>query len=199
MKVTAKTFLIALAGLGSILLFGLTASAECGYYGKPALHPNSYQPQSFAPQFLTIGDPDGTPTMVGVWKERWISQGNQALGIPNGADVDAVYSVWHSDGTEVNISGLRAPRTGDVCMGVWEKIGPLTYKLNHFGISYNPDDTLLGLAHIQQTLVLDSEGNAVTGTFTIDQYDESGDLLAHIKGIVQGTRVTINTGWQRVE
>lgn len=37
------------------------------------------------------------------------------------------------------------------------------------------------------------------GTFTIDQYDEAGNLLAHLQGKVIGTRVTMETGFQEVE
>ena len=31
------------------------------------------------------------------------------------------------------------------------------------------------------------------GTFTIDQFDVSGNLLAHIAGKVTATRITVNT------
>jgi hypothetical protein len=37
------------------------------------------------------------------------------------------------------------------------------------------------------------------GKFTIDQYDEAGNLLAHVQGNVIGTRVTMETGFQEVE
>ncbi len=73
--------------------------------------------------------------MVGTWKEKWISEGTD--GIPDGTEVDAVYAQWHSDGTEINVSGLRAPLTGDVCLGEWIKTGARTYQMNHFGISYD--------------------------------------------------------------
>lgn len=39
----------------------------------------------------------------------------------------------------------------------------------------------------------------MSGKFTIDQYDETGNLLAHVQGRVYGTRVAINTGFQKVE
>lgn len=201
MKTTSKGLLIAFAGLGSMFLVGATANAQCGFYRPPAIHPDSYHPQTMSPKYLMVDQQTGEqPTMVGVWKEHWISEGNfSTLGIPDGVELDAVYSEWQSDGTEVNVSGLRAPRTGDVCLGVWQKVGAQTYKLNHFGVSYNPDDTLLGLARIQQTIVLDPSANKITGTFSIDQYDESGDLLTHVQGTLYGHRVTMDTGWEPVE
>jgi hypothetical protein len=72
--------------------------------------------------------------------------------------------------------------------------------LNHFGISYDPTGAnLVGPARIQQWLTLDPKGDSTSGKFTIDQYDESGNLLAHLQGNVTGTRVTMETGFQKVE
>jgi hypothetical protein len=149
---------------------------------------------------MNDGDDDRNPepSMVGTWKEHWISEGSN--GIPDGTEVDAGYAQWHSDGTEINVSGLRAPLTGDVCLGEWIRTGARTYRMNHFGISYDSNGvTLVGPARIQQWLTLDPKGNATTGKFTIDQYDEAGSLLAHVQGNVIGTRVTMNTGFQKVE
>ena len=79
--------------------------------------------------------------------------------MPNGTEVDAGYAQWHSDGTEIDVSGLRAPLTGDVCLGEWIKTGARTYQLNHFGISYDATGVnLVGPARIQQWLTMDPEG-----------------------------------------
>jgi hypothetical protein len=138
------------------------------------------------------------PSIVGTWKEKWISEGSE--GIPDGTEVDAGYAQWHSDGTEINLSGLRAPLTGNVCLGEWIKTGARTYQMNHFGISYDSTGAnLVGPARIQQWLTLDSKGDSTSGEFTIDQWDESGNLLAHVQGNITGTRVTMNTGFQSVK
>jgi hypothetical protein len=72
--------------------------------------------------------------------------------------------------------------------------------MNHFGVSYDSTgQNLVGPARIQQWLTLDARGNSTTGKFTIDQYDESGNLLAHLQGKVTGTRVTMETGFEPVE
>lgn len=90
--------------------------------------------------------------------------------------------------------------TGDVCVGVWEKVGPRSYKLNHIGISYDSTGlNLVGEAIIRQNLTLSEKGNGISGTFTIDQYDESGNKLAHVQGTLYGTRITVNTGFDKVE
>jgi hypothetical protein len=193
-----------LSGLALATLLGPYAHAGCGIY-SPVPHHASWRPQVASPRLvlaaLAIDDDAATPhgpSIVGTWKEKWISQGS--AGLPDGAEFDASYSQWHSDGTEINVSGLRAPITGDVCMGVWIKTGPRTYRMNHFGVSYDPTGVnLVGPARIQQWLTLDPTGDSTSGKFTVDQYDEAGNLLAHFQGNVTGTRVTMETGFQSVE
>jgi hypothetical protein len=194
----------ALSALALATMFAPYAHAGCGLY-SPVPHAASWQPQIASPRLvlaaLAIDDEATTPrepSIVGTWKEHWISEGSE--GIKDGTEVDAGYAQWHSDGTEVNVSGLRAPLTGDVCLGEWIKTGARTYQLNHFGISYDPTGAVLvGPARIQQWLTLNPNGNSTSGKFTIDQYDEAGNLLGHVQGNVTGTRVTMETGFQSVE
>jgi hypothetical protein len=192
----------ALSVLAIAAMVAPAAHAGCGLY-TPLPHPASWQPQIASPRLVlaAFDDEAAAPhgsSIVGTWKEHWISEGS--TGIPDGTEVDAGYASWHSDGTEINVSGMRAPLTGDVCLGVWIKTGPRTYQLNHFGISYDPTGAILvGPARIQQWLTLDPNGNATSGKFTIDQYDEAGNLLAHVQGKVIGTRVTIDTGFESVQ
>jgi hypothetical protein len=193
-----------IAGLVLATMFAPYAHAGCGQY-LPASFNLSSQHQFGSPYLLRAAlnnDDDyaakSEPTIVGTWKEHWISEGSN--GIPDGAEVDAGYAQWHSDGTEINNSGLRTPMTGNVCLGEWIKTGERTYQLNHFGISYDPTGlNLVGPARIQQWLTIDREGNSTSGKFTIDQWDEAGNLLAHVQGNVTGTRVTMDTGFQKVE
>jgi len=193
----------ALSALAIATMFAPYAHAGCGLY-SPAPHPASWQPLIASPRLVLAAltnDEAATPSepsMVGTWKEKWISEGSE--GIKDGTEVDAGYAQWHSDGTEINISGLRAPLTGDVCLGEWIKTGARTYQMNHFGISYDSTGAnLVGPARIQQWLTLNPNGNSTWGKFTIDQYDEAGNLLAHLQGNVTGTRVTMETGFQSVQ
>jgi hypothetical protein len=180
------------------------AHAGCGLY-SPLPHGASWQPQNASPRLLRaalfIDDEDAVtpePSIVGTWKEHWISEGTH--GIKDGTEIDAGYAQWHSDGTEINLSGLRSPLTGNVCLGEWIKTGPRTYRMNHFGVAYDATgQNLVGPGRIQQWLTLDPKGNATSGKFTIDQYDEEGNLLAHLEGKIIGTRVTMDTGFQKVE
>jgi hypothetical protein len=191
-----------LGALAMALVFAPNAHAGCGLYHHVSLDTSLGQ-QPGSTHILRIGfDQDSAPssevTIVGTWKEHWISEGSD--GIPDGTEVDAGYAQWHSDGTEENVSGLRAPMTGDVCFGQWKKTGPHSYQMNHFGISYDDTGkTLVGPARIQQWLTLDAKGMTTSGKFTIDQYDESGNLLMHVQGKIMGTRVTMDTGYEPVE
>jgi len=151
-------------------------------------------------------DRDGVDrSIVGTWRIKLVSDGTAyPVPIPFGATVDFGTQQWHSDGTEFLISGGRAPSTGDVCMGAWEKTGPRTYKLKHIGLSYASSDTLppvgpvapaafVGPAIIRQTVVLSHSGNSFEGRFTIDQYAaDEVTLLEHVAGTVTGTRFTVD-------
>jgi hypothetical protein len=113
--------------------------------------------------------------------------------IPDGTVIDDGYATWHSDGTEIMNSG-RAPITGNFCMGVWKLTRRSIYKLNHFELSWDSTGTnLIGPANIREEVVLDRDGDSYVGTFTIDQFDVSGNTLAHIAGQVSGRRITVNT------
>jgi hypothetical protein len=50
-----------------------------------------------------------------------------------------------------------------------------------------------GPANIRETVTLARDGDSYSGTFSIDQYDTSKHLLAHIVGRVTATRITVNT------
>ena len=70
------------------------------------------------------------------------------------------------------------------------------YKLNHYAISWDPTTsttTPQGLANIRESLRLAKDGNSFTGTFVINQYDESGNLLANVSGTLTGYRINVNT------
>ena len=130
----------------------------------------------------------GRGSIVGLWSVQFVSEGSE--GIPDGAVIDQGYATWHSDGTEIMNSG-RPPITGSFCMGVWKSTGRFTYKLNHFALSWDPTGTtFVGPGNIRENLTLDHGGDSYSGTFTIDQYDTNGNLLAHVQGNVTGQRIT---------
>ncbi|MFY9745690.1 MAG: hypothetical protein WAK25_05360, partial [Acidobacteriaceae bacterium] len=160
-----------LSGLVLAPMVGPYAHAGCGLY-SPAPHAASWQFQSASPLLVPaafiIDDDDATakePSIVGTWKQYLISEGSQ--GVPDGTEVDASYAQWHSDGTEMQVSGMRTPPSGEVCVGVWVKTGARTYRLNHFGSSYDSTgQILIGPARLQAWVTLDAKGDSTSGTFT---------------------------------
>jgi hypothetical protein len=126
----------------------------------------------------------GTPSIVGMWDVSFLS-GN--------ATIDFGYQVWHADGTEFMNSGGRAPSTQNFCLGVWEKTGPFTYKLNHFALSYDTSGVLNARVNIKETVTVDFKGNTYSGPFTIDAYDPNTNaLLQHVAGTITGKRITVD-------
>jgi len=163
----------------------------------------SVRPQLQAVAMLkTIGAPrlervsnDGDQqraTIVGFWRATFVSEGSTY--IPDETVVDSAYVQWHSDGTEI-MNSSRPPSTSSFCLGVWKRTGPFTYALTHFALSWNPDGTPLGTASINEQVTLDRDGNTYTGSFTITQYDMSGNNVlppTPIVGVVTGKRITAN-------
>jgi len=136
------------------------------------------------------GDDVENADIVGLWQVTFVARNNP--GIPDGTVVDAGYVTWHSDGTELMNSG-RPPLTGSVCMGVWKRTGPSHYELNHVALSWDgTGQNLVGPANIKEEVTVDRSGDRYTGRFTIDQFDTSGNLLAHIAGELTGVRIKVD-------
>jgi hypothetical protein len=202
MKTNCKTFAVLLGVVLISTLLTSMASAECASYYSPkagaSLQPQSWLAQSRSATLLQVSDDRHffNEPIVGMWKVTFIAKGNVGPGLPpDGAVVDNAFAQWHSDGTEI-MNSSRDPATQSFCLGVWEKVGHLRYKLNHFAISWDPvhhPGSPLGPANIREDVVLSRDGNNFLGTFTIDQYDESGNLLVHITGLLTGTRITVDT------
>lgn len=139
--------------------------------------------------------------IVGLWAFKYLSKGNlKTLGIKDGTVLDGGNTLWYADGNENTVSGVRAPATGDVCLGIWKRTGESTYELNHIGLSWNTEKGVPGgPAFIKQYVTLGSNKDSYTGTVTIRQLNPDGKTLstpAPILGTIVATRVTINTDTQ---
>lgn len=68
------------------------------------------------------------------------------------------------------------------------------YKLNHAAISWDSTGTVqVGAANIVEAVVLGPKGNVFSGTFTITQYDMSGNVLASVARNITGTRIGVES------
>ena len=173
--------LVAVCVGGAQGLWAQGSNAGCGFNftaQKAVVKPTSFQPVQ--------GD---NVAIVGLWKFSFISEGNP--GIPDGTVLDTGYVAWHSDGTEITNSGTRAPVTGNFCMGAWKQVKHSTFKLNHFGLSWDPTGTtFIGPANLRSEVVVSRDRKSYSGTFTVDQYDTNGNLIAHVGGTVTAQRIT---------
>jgi hypothetical protein len=210
MKITFSKLAGTFSTLALALLFVPNSTAQCGGYRGPLpthtnWHPQLGQARLLQTALVAEGEEDNA-SIVGFWHVKFISDGVSTGipgGVPKGAEVDAGYSQWHSDGTEIMNSGGHAPNTSNFCLGVWAKVGPRQYKLNHFATAWDPTKgtvgpagpagELIGPAQIDEEVTLGPGGDSFTGSFTINQHDESGNLLVHLEGKITGTRINVYT------
>jgi hypothetical protein len=197
MQRTYRTLAAIFGALALALVFAPNSSAQCGALRTLTPTPASLRYHLAAPRllqaaFLKVKDDEDDAGIVGFWHVKFVSKGS--AGIPDGAEVDAGYAQWHSDGTEIMNSAGRSPISGSFCLGVWKQTGERNYKLNHFAAAWDPTGSfLIGPTNIQETVTLDPDKDSFAGTFTIDVYNETGTSLAHLQGTITGTRINVNT------
>ena len=193
-------FKAAMIGILALVLFGVVlvpqVTAQCAFPGlnkAAAIQPQSWQgeAQVRSESSLQTSEKEASDGRIaGFWKVKFVSQGTP--GIPDGAVLDNGFAQWHDDGTEI-MNSSRVPATGNFCLGVFQKSGPSSYDLNHFGLSFDPAGNFVGPAQIREHVTLNKKADQYEGTFTIDQYDPSGNPLAHITGQVTATRISVDT------
>ncbi len=209
MKISTRPLLpVLVLGLAGLSI-ATSAQAGCGFVSSlkpnawnpatqaaPALRPAYDSPGTGGP-LLLMSDAGGWPGdggIVGMWRFQLLA--------PNGAVVDDGYAQWHSDGTEIQNSGVHAPITSNFCLGVWKQIGPRTYQLNHFPLGWEATgQSPANAIQLTETVRL-TDDNHLTGTFTLkvyvwtrtDSLDVSpGTPVATVTGTLTATRVTINS------
>ena len=184
----------------SACLLAATANAACGDSSKLGanLHRQSWKGSDGLQFGSLLQISDSSDPIVGMWHVTLTAQGNE-VGPPDGAPIDNALVTWHSDGTEL-MNSARPPQDGNFCMGVWKRTGRYTYKLNHF--AWLANDTAgapsgignpTGPTRFFEEVTLSPDGKHYTGTFTLDAYDTSGNLVVHIVGVLAATRITLDT------
>ena len=204
---------VAFAVLGIALM--QASHAGCDQYDPPSKSAVDWRSSSSgSPRFIhadyrveyrLVDDDDWSgwhehakPPITGLWYFKYLSKGNTALGIPDGATLDQGNTIWFADGNEMTSSAMRAPDTGSICLGTWERTGDRTYELNHIGNSWDPvHNVAAGPAFIKQYVTLEKGAEQYTGVVTIIQYEADGKTVAiELKGIIVATRETVNTKTQ---
>lgn len=157
---------------------------------------------SSAGSFVRVTDRDSGRTIVGLWKFEMIAKSTPTHQnpMPDGTLIDFGTASWHADGTELQMSGIRNPSDGDVCQGVWQRVGDGTYVLNHYALAWT-NGTYTGPVNIRARVTVDPSGNRYSGWFATvvylaspvpgHEFDET-TVLASITGTFTATRVTMH-------
>jgi len=180
------------AALGLLLVGTLLSSPARADCGVP-VQTGAGGEAAFGSGFARFADWGSDDPIVGMWRVTFTALGPGFP--PDGVVIDNAFAQWHADGTEI-MNSSRNPATQSFCLGVWKRVGTRRYKLNHFAISWDPStspDAPLGPANIREDVTLGANARSFTGTFTIDQFDQAGNLLAHLAGEVRGRRITVDT------
>jgi len=120
-------------------------------------------------------------SIIGLWHVQFMV---------GGQTIQEAYQLWNAGGTEVHNPNVD-PRAGNVCLGVWKKAAPQTYKLAHRVWSYDTSGNFLGTIHLSETLTIGSRGNRHSGSFTLDFYDPTGNFQFQVAGSVTGERISV--------
>jgi hypothetical protein len=136
--------------------------------------------------------PAVSDSLVGLWLTTFLTgDGPDPDSDPD--LYDQSFQQFHSDGTEIMISRGLPPALGNVCVGVWEKVGLRTVRLRHTTWNWNPDNTFAGIFVMLVTLRVDAHGNSFAGKWTADNLDPSNNVIPelHAEGIVRATRISV--------
>ncbi len=133
--------------------------------------------------------PGKSPSMTGLWKTVFVADGTV---------VNLGFNTWHDDGTEWAVDGSVPPSGGNVCPGVWERIGQRSYRTIHPAFNYDASNTHIVSITIERLNVsISRDGNTYEGDFTWDNYDLQGNLLSDssVAGRVTGTRIQVGSAF----
>ena len=149
--------------------------------------PAVYRPDASDASLIPVSDWSDNTSIVGLWEFQ--------LG---GFLADFGTQAFHAGGTEMMFSAGVDPATGDVCQGVWRKVGRSTYTLSHIAMAWTAPGAEYGvLIHIHMVIKLDHSGNSFTGTYNVDlfsaspqvPFDESAGPFASGSGTITAKRV----------
>jgi len=190
---------IAAVMMSGIAAMGLSTTSHAGCV--PQVAPAPAQADTTAGAFIRTDYRYPARTIVGLWKFQMISKSTAAHknAMPDGTLIDFGTAAWHGDGTEFQTSGIRNPGDGDVCQGVWQRIGDATFVLNHYALAWT-DGSYTGPANIRAQVTVSPNGNSYSGWFetkvylasavTGHEFDQT-TMLADITGSFTATRVTL--------
>jgi len=186
-KILCSTLAVAafsLAVIPSARANCITGGQKNGRSPMPALmHPGVHDSNSQAAA-------SENSSIVGMWSVTFL--------VGDGPDVyDVGLEQWHADGTEITMDVAVPPAAGNICLGVWVRVGPRSVKLYHLGWNWDTSVTpavLAGLFVLDMTVTVGSHGDTFAGKYVTDSYDNDGQVIPafHGEGIVRGRRIEVH-------
>jgi hypothetical protein len=191
---------LVMAGVATLGLSGVS-HAGCAPNPLQALPAPSGAANADLGGFLRVDYREQRPSIVGLWKFEMLAKSTPTHknSMPDGTLIDFGTAAWHGDGTEFQTSGLRNPSDGDVCQGVWQRVGNSTFVLNHYALAWT-DGTYTGPVNIRAQVTVSPNGSHYSGMFTTVVYMaasvaghefDQNTVLTTITGTFDATRVTM--------
>jgi hypothetical protein len=171
------TYMVLVVGLSATALASCGDSLSAMAVGAAAVVGQSRPVQHDAPSSV---DKAVKSSIVGLWYIQFKVDGQT---------VQEAYQLWNAGGTEVHNPNVD-PRTGNVCLGVWQQATG-TYTLVHRVWNYDSSGDFLGTIHLSETLTLGQGGNTHRGSFKLDFYDPTGHFVNKVTGSVTGRRISV--------
>jgi hypothetical protein len=183
--------ILTLTILACCAMLSASAHASCKDSPPPNLpvglsKPHAFQTRTLAQEVFPSSNEDDDASIVGFWHVLFVS---------GGQPFDEGYDQWHSDGTEI-LNDTAPPQpangAGTICLGVYKKTGPRTYKLKHPFWSFDATGTLVGTGVILETVTVNQSGNHYTGSFEFITYDLKGNVTFDTTGELKAERITVD-------
>jgi hypothetical protein len=126
-----------------------------------------------------------SPAIVGMWEVTLFA---------GGAVYDHAFQQLHADGLEMQNSGIVPPIFDNICWGVWRQTSARTFRLKHFGWTFDADGNNTGTFVLTATIKVSTGGNSYSGTYVADILLPSGDPdpSQHVTGTMSATRLTLD-------
>ena len=133
----------------------------------------------------------GDPSVVGLWTVTFLAGDGPGVW-------DVGFEQFHDDGTELTMDVAVPPAAGNVCVGVWERVGARGVRLHHVGWNWDTSVTpaaLAGVFVLDFTVELEHGGQSFSGRYVTDSYDVDGNVIPalHAEGAVSATRITVDS------
>jgi hypothetical protein len=146
------------------------------------------------------GGTSGGGPIVGQWQVVMTA----FPGTSNEFMFDFAFQQFHTDGTEMMLSGGVPPSIGNVCLGVWERVAGGVIRTRHMSWNFVGNEVLgdlpTGYFLLEVTLRTNSQGTAYAGTWKAASYDLGAGPLgsggppqpnSEFEGTLQAVRVSV--------